>query len=342
MCGGDSRRGFNLAAGRTRSPDDRGRRRNPSIRPNPRFLELWLAGWFSGPLRGRIIVQLSKTLRCQFTIMQKRFWILQVGILVLCATAATLGTDETPSANNLGPIRVAVFCDAGVSEKVSVLIELLNRSPDVSVTSLKGQDIRDGKLQDFDVVVFPGGSGSKEAAALQAPGREAVQSFVKKGGGYLGICAGAYLASADYEWSLHILDAKVLDRAHWARGSGDVELELTESGRAVLAADSARQTILYWQGPLLAPAGKPEIPDYETLGSFATEIAKNGAPKGIMIGTTAIARGTFGAGRVFCFSPHPERTLAVEGQVLKAIRWAAKNSGQAISRPRMVPVEEAN
>jgi len=132
------------------------------------------------------------------------------------------------------------------------------------------------------------------------------------------------LASADYDWSLHILDAKVLDRARWARGSGDVEVELNESGRAALTAESARQTILYWQGPLLAPAGKPEIPDYETLGSFATEIAKNGAPRGVMIGTTAIARGTFGAGRVFCFSPHPERTPAVEGQVLKAIRWAAR------------------
>lgn len=40
-------------------------------------------------------------------------------------------------------------------------------------------------------------------------------------------------------------------------------------------------------------------------------------------GTTAIARGTFGAGRVFCFSPHPERTPAVQRQVLKAIQWAA-------------------
>ena len=119
--------------------------------------------------------------------MQKCFWMLQVGILVLCASAATLVANETPNANNLGPIRVAVFRDAGVSEKVSVLMELLKASPAVSVTSINGQDIREGELMEFEVVVFPGGSGSKEAAALQAPGREAVQSFVRNGGGYLGI-----------------------------------------------------------------------------------------------------------------------------------------------------------
>ena len=63
---------------------------------------------------------------------------------------------------------------------------------------------------------------------------------------------------------------------------------------------------------------------FDTLGTFATEIAKNGAPQGVMIGTTAIARGTFGSGRVFCFSPHPERTEAAQDYVFKAIHWAAK------------------
>lgn len=221
-------------------------------------------------------------------------------------------------------IRVAVYDDAGVSDKVAVLIDLLKTHSELQITKVNGNDVRSGKLQDIDVVLFPGGSGSGEAKSLEETGRKEVRTFVERGGGYLGICAGAYLASADYDWSLHILDAKVLDRAHWARGSGDVEVSLTSAGQKLLGAQSDRETILYWQGPLLAPAGKSEIPDYETLGTFATEIAKNGAPKGVMPGTTAIARGTFGTGRVFCFSPHPERSEpAVQGHVLKAIQWAA-------------------
>jgi len=249
---------------------------------------------------------------------------------LLCCTFTLLAFVRFTSAEDASPvkttkpIRVAVYQDAGVSDKVVHLLDLLKTHPELAITKINGNDIREGKLQDTDVVLFPGGSGGGEAKSLEEAGRKEVRSFVERGGGYLGICAGAYLASADYDWSLHILDAKVLDRAHWARGSGDVEVSLTADGQKLLGAKSDRETILYWQGPLLAPAGKSEIPDFETLGTFATEIAKNGAPKGVMPGTTAIARGTFGSGRVFCFSPHPERSEpAVQGHVLKAIQWAA-------------------
>jgi putative intracellular protease/amidase len=253
----------------------------------------------------------------------KRRYAIVTGLMAVLSSLSGLRAGDDASVPLTQPIRVAVFQDAGVSEKVAGLIALLNGYAELRVMRVDGNDVRGGKLAGVDVVLVPGGSGSKEAAALEKSGRDEIRSFVERGGGYLGICAGAYLASADYDWSLHILDAKVLDRAHWARGVGDVEVSLTDAGQKLLGADSDRETILYWQGPLLAPAGKAEIPDYETLGTFATEIAKNGAPKGVMPGTTAIARGTFGAGRVFCFSPHPERTPAAQGQVLKAIQWAA-------------------
>lgn len=261
-----------------------------------------------------------------FALYEQRMKTLRLVCLFALAALLSLrplqGADDA-SVQAAKPIRVAVFDDAGVSDKVAGLIALLNTYSELRVTKVDGNDIRGGTLKGFDVVLLPGGSGSGEAKSLEESGRKEIRSFVQRGGGYLGICAGAYLASADYDWSLHILDAKVLDRAHWARGTGDVEVSLTAAGQKLLGANSDRETILYWQGPLLAPAGKPEIADYETLGTFATEVAKNGAPQGVMIGTTAIARGNFGAGRVFCFSPHPERTEAVQGQVLKAIQWAA-------------------
>ena len=72
---------------------------------------------------------------------------------------------------------------------------------------------------------------------------------------------------------------------------------------------------------MLAPANRPEIEDYEEMASFQTEIAKNGAPEGVMIGTTAIARGRFGQGRVICFSPHPEMTSGLDSFVQDAIHF---------------------
>jgi putative intracellular protease/amidase len=248
---------------------------------------------------------------------------LWVAVLPLFAAGEDVSPGGVRGAASSRAVKVAVFHDSGVSGKVSVLLDLLKKQPDLEAAEVNGGQIRAGALKGFDVALFPGGSGSGEAKALEEAGRDQVRSFVEQGGGFLGICAGAYLASADYDWSLHLLDAKVLDRKHWARGSGNVEVSLTESGMKLLGAEGDRATILYWQGPLLAPAGKAEIPDYEVLGTFATEIAKNGAPSGVMVGTTAIARGSYGKGRVFCFSPHPERSEGVQSFVRRAILWTA-------------------
>jgi hypothetical protein len=58
------------------------------------------------------------------------------------------------------------------------------------------------------------------------------------------------------------------------------------------------------------------------MANFKTEMAKNGAPEGVMTGTTAIARGRFGQGRVICFSPHPEMTAGLDVFVEDAIEHA--------------------
>lgn len=222
------------------------------------------------------------------------------------------------------PVRVAVYDDAGGNEAGPQNCErCLPTAKGFEVRRLTAEDIRAGKLEPFDVLIQPGGSGSKQAKALGTEGREAIRRFVAGGNGYVGICAGSYLASADYEWSLGLLDAKVLDRKHWARGKGEVQMRLDAAGQHALGESRRVVTIYYAQGPLLAPAGKPEIPDYERLAVFETEIAKNGAPAGVMKGTTAAARGTFGQGRVFCFSPHPEKTTGLEPLVESAVRWAA-------------------
>ena len=92
--------------------------------------------------------------------------------------------------------------------------------------------------------------------------------------------SAAYLASAQYPWSLNLLDAKVIDTQHWNRGIGTVDIELTPAGREILRTTNQKFPIHYAQGPLLAPAGRPELEDYEEMAMFKTEIAKNDAPCG--------------------------------------------------------------
>lgn len=217
---------------------------------------------------------------------------------------------KTPDPKALGneAVRVGLYIDQGAGRSLRSVLNALAMCHDTEVSHLRAEDIRSGALTNVDVLIQPGGSGGGQGRHLAEAGRDAIREFVRDGGGFIGICGGAYLASADYEWSLNILDAKVLDRKHWARGHGMVDLSLTKAGQQLLKTNASSLAIQYWQGPLLAPAERPEIEDYTTLATFETEIAENGAPKGVMVGTTAVAAGKFGQGRVVCFSPHPELT----------------------------------
>jgi hypothetical protein len=255
-------------------------------------------------------------------------------LAVLPPTAARAAESQLPlAAGKSAKIRVALYCDLGSLKAAPAIEKCLTAVPDrFQLTRLTAQEIREGGLQKCDVVVHGGGSGSKQGTTLEQKGRDEVRRFVENGGGYLGICAGAYLATADYDWSLHILNAKVIDKKHWARGHGKVDLRVTPSGAKLLGIEKPSLACLYYQGPLLAPAAEAKLPGYTALTVFDSEIAQNGAPKGIMIGTTAMACGQFGKGRVFVSSPHPEKTKGLDGIVRTAIVWLARQEIPARAR----------
>ena len=223
-------------------------------------------------------------------------------------------------------IRVACLDVYGTAERgvgPKNMARCLAPAPDFTFRTITSAEIRSNGLAQVDVLICPGGSGSKQSHNLDEQGRLAIQNFVRNGGGYVGICAGAYLASSHYPWSLALLNAKVVDTEHWARGMGEVTLQLTREGRRLLGATNEIVACYYGQGPLLAPDGKTNLPPYQVLATFHSEMAKKGAPTGVMSGTTAIATGVYGKGRVLCFSPHPEKTKGLEDFVRRAARWAA-------------------
>lgn len=233
-------------------------------------------------------------------------------------------------ARNPGRIRVAVYADEGVTkDRLPQLIDCLPDVDGFEVEKITAAQIRDGALTRVDVLIFPGGSASQQGKTLGNEGRESVRQFVDDGGGFIGICAGAYLASIEYPWSLGLLNAHVLDGEHWARGEGDVRLRISPAGRETLGANAESCTIHFENGPLLGPGHKKGIKPYELLAVFDSEIVENGAPKGVMKGAAAIARGSYGKGRVVCFSPHPEKTPGREPLLRAAVRWAAQQIAPA-------------
>lgn len=221
-------------------------------------------------------------------------------------------------------LRIALYDDAGSAGKgVPKMKEHISKISGMKLTVVKGEDIRAGVLKDYDVVIFTGGSGSGQAKGIGEEGRKEVKEFVEHGGGYVGICAGAYLACEGFSWGLKILDAKTVS-SKWMRGVGDVQMELTDEGRRILGDKQGQFTVRYANGPIIKQSTNAAIPDFKPLAYFRTELAKNGSPEGVMINSPAAAAGTLGKGRVITFSPHPEQTDGLEGLVIHAIEWVGK------------------
>ncbi len=195
----------------------------------------------------------------------------------------------------------------------------------MTVRRVGPEEIGSESLHQFQLVVFPGGSGSKEAAAIGENGRRRIQDFVQRGGGYIGICAGAYLATSGFDWGLKILDAKTASPL-WRRGTGTVQIELTPEGRAILGERPGLLDVKYANGPILVPANRDELPDYQVLAVFRSELAKNNTPEGLMVNSPAIAAGRCGKGRVVAISPHPEQVPELEDLVLRAAQWAVQRN----------------
>ena len=81
--------------------------------------------------------------------------------------------------------------------------------------------------------------------------------------------------------------------------------------------------VRYHNGPILKPDDRTDIPAYTTMTIFKNEVADNGAPAGVQVNSPAHVISTFGKGRVFISSPHPENTPGLENFIPRGIFWAA-------------------
>lgn len=236
--------------------------------------------------------------------------------LLLLTVARGLVAAEIPV------IKVAVYDDKGATGKgIPCVTEIMGKTADIKLTKFKGADIAAGGLKGYDLVMFTGGSGSAEAGGLGEKGREEVREFVRNGGGYVGICAGAYLACSGFEWGVGVLNAKTVS-SKWRRGQGEVKIEGEAFGEKL-----SDRGIRYSNGPIIKADVRKDLPEFEVLLAFRTELAENDTPVGVMVNAPAMVRSTYGLGRVFTSSPHPEQTAGLEPIVEKAVRWVARSKG---------------
>ncbi|MEM6690075.1 MAG: M14 family metallopeptidase [Planctomycetota bacterium] len=255
-----------------------------------------------------------------------------------------LGMIETDCTDVMAPVEserrdrtfVALYDDEGGSDRgVTNLARALSMNSDIEVVRLSADDIRSNVLSQFDVVVFGGGSGSKEAAAIGDEGAVAVRAFVQDGGGCVGVCAGAFLCSAHYQWSLNLVDTHVFTgkrevegvgaKSMWYRGkSSSQKMQLTKEGRSLFPDTPEHVEVRYQNGPIVSPKSFPGLNPYTVLAWFRSEKVLYAPQKGTMIDTPAIISGDYGKGRVISISPHPEATEGLESMIPQSIKAVSK------------------
>ena len=234
-------------------------------------------------------------------------------------------------------IRVGIFNDKSCCDAPEPLARILESIPLcrwelVTPAGTQGQSNRLGR---FDVLIFPGGGGHRQSNSLGHEGRRAVQDFVRSGGGYVGICAGAFLATAGYDWSLGLVNTRTLtgDREMpgvgiqpmAGRGGGTVRIELTGEGRAIFGDRPDRIDVLFSGGPVFLGPVRDDLPPCVPLAYFRTEVALYAPQRGTMIDTPSILAARFGSGRVVAISPHPEATSGLEYVVKRSVLATGAN-----------------
>jgi glutamine amidotransferase-like uncharacterized protein len=214
-------------------------------------------------------------------------------------------SEASAAKTNAGPpAQVAVFADAGAWHLGTQSVVHALETDGVRCRVLDRSRINQKSLRDVQAFIAPGGYSFYQKSAAGDQGMGAIRNFVSRGGRYLGICAGAYLASKDVLWEgshypypLEFFDGTaegaVDEIAKWPDSAG-VALSLTEAGRKFGLTGIAEGNFYYKGGPRFLGGT-----DYTVLGNYSD-------------GTPAMIARRFGQGDVCLTGIHFERPAPLD------------------------------
>ena len=257
--------------------------------------------------------------------------------------------DSSESFDDLSGIRVALLkWPEAILPAMKKMFEWMN----CTVMMVSAKDIKNGCLDNFDVLACPGGSGSP-LGELGLEGKLKIQDFISGGGGYIGICAGALYACDYFVWigvpsfTPPFNENVVMgEELCWDLfpGVGYFPIEEISVHTAMTKINIIDHThpisdslpdhmqIFYAQSPYLQPYEDANI---TILGTYD------------VTGKPAIVAFQYGSGRVFLSGPHPEFEMdsdrdgfppdpefSDEGSdwplVLEAMKWLTPKAGVKI------------
>ena len=204
-------------------------------------------------------------------------------------------------------LRVAVFVDKGARNIGAFRwLEITARMKDAVATPVDGAAVRAGALDATDVLVMPGGSSVTESKSLGPEGREKLKDFIRRGGGYVGTCAGCCLvmeSAKHHPDMLHLIPFKFGPSG----GKADLSIAFNERATALAGIKKGKASVRFSEGPVLLPSESVEGASIEVVATYDSDInSMSDKERPSRAGCAAAVAGTYGEGRLFVFAVHPE------------------------------------
>lgn len=214
-------------------------------------------------------------------------------------------SNQVDSDENPNDIMIAIYNGPGVIEDADIILSHFSEWSGIEYKVIDDEDIRNDALLEVDVVIMPGGDGIPYEEGLGSLGRAKIVDFVESGGGYVGICQGAYIACEYNVWmdeagspenNLGIFPGvacgPILELAERPEpGWGMAVLNIINTTHPITYSAPERMTMYYQGGCFL------ELSDNKSVTVLALYNAT---------GKIAIATCEYGQGRVFITGTHPE------------------------------------
>ena len=237
-------------------------------------------------------------------------------LVALALVSASCARQEQPLR------RVGVFDGYGGAQTcIWEAVAACRLDGDLNVRTITTGDIARGVLDSLDAIVIPGGGGSRQYLNLGGENVRRIKEFVTRGGGAVGICAGAYLFSDTPDYTcLGISGACAIDREHDNRGHGNAAFRLTEEGKRLFPEYARADTLfcMYYEGPVLIPAEG----GYTEFATMLSDVHEEGdAPANMTNNRPFFLGNNYGKGRVFCTIAHPEATPGKMWMIARMVRW---------------------
>jgi len=240
----------------------------------------------------------------------------------------------------LNPLRIAIYGGGGAPFNHARIFAELG----FQVEFISAQEIRAGKLDDYDLFAVPGGGGLAMVGQLNPLGEEGcrlIKAWVQRSGMYIGSCAGAFDAAIVAESFLEVCPQQrhlqLVNALIWNRGDtewiglespgvGVIESRNLKPEHPIMFGLPERFNITHYNGPLF-DVDTDLLPDssmatgLSAVAGFSADFTHSERflrfsegcdPQATVLGKAShegrfnIVSGFNGLGRVVLFGSHPE------------------------------------